>query len=267
MKRILKALPIALGLSLLYTGIAYAQGETPPEAAAQGGEIAAKLAALVAAATLVERIVEMFWDFIENNILSARKLLSNVNDYEKWARNQVNTARKALINAADKDANKDKLSELENALRSAESRLSDYLKSDAYISNKKKWSFLISMALGLVVAGVTKLQMFAMLGMLPSVEAKFLQALFFNADVIITGLVIGTGSAPVHSLIGLLQNTKNAVDAARALYTGKAIAEVQQEVQSLQQGAEPRRTKAKEAVKTPETSLDAERRTRRMLKV
>jgi hypothetical protein len=263
MKRFLTALPIALGLSLLYTGIAYAQGETPPEAA-QGGEIAAKLAALVAAATLVERIVEMIWDFVENNILAARSFVKNAADYEGWARNQVNVARETLI----KTANKGNLSALEDALRSAEARLSDYLKSDAYTSNKKKISFLISMALGLVVAGVAKLQMFAMLGMLPNVEARFLQAFFFNADIIITGLVIGTGSAPVHSLIGLLQNTKNAVDAARALYTGKAIAEVRQEIQGLQPVAPPKKMKEKEVPEIPgmKTSLDAERRTRRMLR-
>jgi hypothetical protein len=39
----------------------------------------------------------------------------------------------------------------------------------------------------------------------------------------LTGLIVGTGSAPVHSLISLLQNTKNAVDKARALWAGNAV--------------------------------------------
>ena len=42
-------------------------------------------------------------------------------------------------------------------------------------------------------------------------------------DKLVTGLLIGTGSAPMHSLIGLLQNTKDAVDSARALWKGEAL--------------------------------------------
>jgi hypothetical protein len=45
-------------------------------------------------------------------------------------------------------------------------------------------------------------------------------------DVAITGVVIGTGSAPVHSLIGILQNTKEAIDQVRALAQGRSIAAI-----------------------------------------
>jgi hypothetical protein len=34
-------------------------------------------------------------------------------------------------------------------------------------------------------------------------------------DVIVTGLVIGSGSAPVHSLINILQSAKDALDSAQ----------------------------------------------------
>ncbi len=36
-----------------------------------------------------------------------------------------------------------------------------------------------------------------------------------RVDVFITGLVIGTGSYPVHSLVGILQQTKETLDGAK----------------------------------------------------
>ena len=60
--------------------------------------------------------------------------------------------------------------------------------------------------LGVIIAAVGQLQMFAMLG-IGVVPA--------HIDVLITGLVIGSGSYPVHSLVGILQQGKGAVDSAK----------------------------------------------------
>ena len=57
--------------------------------------------------------------------------------------------------------------------------------------------------------------------------------------MIITGLVIGTGSAPVHSLIGLIQNTKDAVDGARAMWDGRAFADIKNSVRREIPAAKP----------------------------
>jgi hypothetical protein len=49
--------------------------------------------------------------------------------------------------------------------------------------------------------------MFAMLG-IGAVPAR--------VDVLITGLVIGSGSYPVHSLVGLLQQAKDTLDSTQS---------------------------------------------------
>jgi hypothetical protein len=61
--------------------------------------------------------------------------------------------------------------------------------------------------LGVIIARVGQLQMFAMLGIgiVPP-----------QIDVLITGLVIGSGSYPVHSLVGILQQGKGAVDSVQS---------------------------------------------------
>ena len=57
-----------------------------------------------------------------------------------------------------------------------------------------------------IVARLTSLQMFAMLGV-ASVPARL--------DVLLTGFVIGTGTYPLHSLVGMLQQVKDIFDSAK----------------------------------------------------
>jgi hypothetical protein len=225
MKRFFTSLSIALGLAMFYTGVAYAQGGTTEPAPT--GEIAAKLAGLVAAATLVERILEMIWDFIENNILTGARAIGNLRAYVEWTQGEIDRARSVLIQNQDEA----KRSSLEEGLRNAEKRLSEYIKSDAYVTYKKKLTVVWSIPLGLLVAAFGQLRMISMLGLVDTSS----NPLFSWFDVILTGLIIATGSAPVHSLIGILQKTKDTVDAARALYSGKAIAEVREMVELLKQ--------------------------------
>jgi hypothetical protein len=251
-KRFLNSLSIALGLTLLCTGVVYAQGGAADPAST--GEIAGKLAALVAAATLVERIVEMIWDFFENNVLTVKSLIKNADDYVSWAQNQVFSARKNLLDAKDTDNR----SSLEEVLQDAEKRLADYLKSDAYVSYKKKLSVPASIVLGLGVSFLAQLRMFVMLDILAPDTTGFL----YFADIIVTGLVIGTGSAPVHSLIGVIQKTRDAVDAARGLYTGKALEEVRATLETLK-GA---RLESKGGEETEQVrAIELERKARRMI--
>src|SRR5687767_15405518 len=60
--------------------------------------------------------------------------------------------------------------------------------------------------LGVIIAALAQLQMFALLGV-STVPARF--------DVLITGLIIGSGSYPVHSLVGILQQGKDTLVASR----------------------------------------------------
>jgi hypothetical protein len=88
-------------------------------------------------------------------------------------------------------------------LSAAESKLGGLTDSQGYKSSKAAVSIVLGLMLGIIVATVAQLQMFALLGigLVPA-----------HIDVLITGLIIGSGSYPVHSLVGILQQGKNALD-------------------------------------------------------
>jgi len=219
MKRFFLVTVLVLLFSLMFTGVAWAQ-EGGDEVSS--GEIAVLLAPLLAAATAVERVIEMIFDWYESIILNISKFPEQVKDYLTWARKEVQRLQEEVWkNSGDVQA----LERAEEKLAQAKDRIHEYLKSPSYTSWKRTISLVLGIVLGLIIAFSTQLQMFHFLGIelpLPWI------------DVLITGLVIGTGSAPVHSLIGLLQNTKDAVDEARALWKGSAYSKgVQAELEKL----------------------------------
>jgi hypothetical protein len=224
-------------LSLLITGVAYAQDGNPQDGTNGSIQVTVLLAPLVAAATAVERLIEMIFDWYESTILDLSKFPAQASDYLGWARKEVEKYKNELIKPLQEGENEFQLAarlrSAEENLLKAQDRLREYLSSPTYNSQKKKISVLLGIVLGLVIAFSARIQMFSLLGIPIPQELSMV-------DIIITGLVIGTGSAPVHSLIGIIQNTKNAVDGARALWQGKATADVQQvllEMQAASQAA------------------------------
>jgi hypothetical protein len=207
--------------------MALAQSPDAGEATADdttAGEVALLLAPLVAAATVIERIIEMVFNWYESLILNASDLLGEGKGYLKWAKDQVknlqNTTNWAnLSGGALKDA--------EDALQDAQGRLEGYLSSPFYTSRKRVLTLLLGLVFGVIIAVTTQLQllhliadMFGAGGAIKAVD--FLAAAGKWVDIVITGFIIGLGTGPLHALIGLLQNTKNAVDQARALWSGTA---------------------------------------------
>ena len=229
MNRRILIIPLACAGWLLLAGAVCAQ-ETDT-AAASTVQVAVLLAPLVAAATAIERIIEMIVSWYESIMLNASRWLGLGSGYVKWMREDIRTCQKALIALAHKgaDATPNDIAALrkaEEALAAAQDRLVEWLQSPFYSNGKKVITLLMGIALGLIIAFTTRLRMLALLGIQPGDVAPNLANFAAGIDMLLTGLVIGTGSAPVHSLIGLLQNTKDAVDQARALWSGKAIKEV-----------------------------------------
>lgn len=95
------------------------------------------------------------------------------------------------------------LQDAQKRLDEAEKKLASLTDSPDYKSAKAAASVVLGLMIGVVVAGVGQMQMFALLGV---------DAMPPNIDVLITGLIIGSGSYPVHSLVGILQQGKNALD-------------------------------------------------------
>mgnify|MGYP006944209242 CR=1 FL=1 len=157
----------------------------------------------------------MVFNFGEGMWLRVAQVPEHAGSYVAWARQQVQKARDDLLNGTATEA--PGAGTLEDKLRDAQKRMEGILKKEPYTSIKRVISLVAGIGLGLAVALLTRLRMFDLLGVNIG-DTPFLVTM----DMIVTGLVIGTGSAPVHSLIGILQKSKDAIDEVRALAAGKA---------------------------------------------
>jgi hypothetical protein len=101
----------------------------------------------------------------------------------------------------------------EKRLSDAEAEMASGVDSPTYKSAKRAASIVVGLWLGLIVATIGQLQMFALLGV-SVVPAR--------VDVLITGLVIGSGSYPVHSLVGLLQQARDTLDSTQSFLKSKS---------------------------------------------
>jgi len=213
MRRVYWTVGLALVLALAFSGIAWAQTDSESGTSASGtdsNQIILLLTPLVAAATAVERIIEMLFGWYESTILNTNDLLKVGQGYLGWAQEQVQKWKTAV---QWERLSGDALRQAEDALEDAQERLASYLKSPEYMARKRVLSAVLGILFGLLIGFLTQLQMFALL----DIEIPWPWI-----DTFMTGLIIGTGSAPVHSLIGLLQKTKNAIEDARSLWSGQA---------------------------------------------
>jgi hypothetical protein len=192
------------------------------------------LAPVLAAAAGVERTLETVFNILENSWKSMVAYLGRGLRWLNAAKLEVDAARQWLaevsarynqellsleikegMSAGDLSnemqdkifAAKTMMDLAEKRLSDAETNLANATTSDGYRSAKAAASIVLGLILGVIVATLGQLQMFAMLG-IASVPP--------NVDVLITGLVIGTGSYPVHSLVGILQQTKDTLDGAKS---------------------------------------------------
>ena len=109
--------------------------------------------------------------------------------------------------------------------------MSDATNSSDYRSAKSAATIILGLMLGVIIASVGQIQMFALLG-IAAVPARI--------DVLITGLIIGSGSYPVHSLVGILQQGKDALDGLGNFLNNRAapssVQATQQTITTVQPG-------------------------------
>jgi hypothetical protein len=265
MKKILRLSVVVLLLLLTLTIVVHAQDEQPA-AAATGGEVALLLAPLVAAATAIERMIEMGFSWFESLVVSASSFLNVGGTYVKWAREQVNKCRAVLLSAPEGG-----ISAAEQALHDAEQRLKQWVDSEPYITIKRGLAVLFGIILGVIVAWVSKLQMFKLLGidlvaMNNAAGNASLAQFLTGVDITVTGLIIGTGSAPVHSLIGILQKSKDAIDEAGALARARSWEAMAGALESALPKGGLTEGSDKTAEEEATTALERERLIQRLLK-
>jgi hypothetical protein len=185
-----------------------------------GVDLATVLVPVTAAALGVERVIETFWNLVESYIRSLVAFLAGRSEWLRWANDELRAARVRLetlahdgdptLRTSDMLATKeDALSQLieraANDVALAEARLTTLTTTQQYRDAKRVISILTSLFMGIVVATVLGLQMFALLGI--NVPARI--------DILVTGIAIGTGSTPVHSIIGILQQGKDTLEGAQ----------------------------------------------------
>jgi hypothetical protein len=221
-----------------------------------GANLTIVLAPIIAASTAVERGLETFFNVLEGRWHTLVAYLGRGLRWLKSAETEVQQSRQFLADVSEKysaelqgiavnDLTPTQLaasvgsrlgeagrlmSLAEQRLAAAEANLSTVTSADSYVSAKAAAAIIIGLWLGIVLASIAQLQMFAMLGV-GAVPAR--------VDVFITGLIIGSGSNPVHSLIGLLQQGKDALDSVSDYWANKsttppAPAVVQPIVQSVE---------------------------------
>ena len=257
--RVLVTLIIVLWVALIVWVLAIAPIRDAPAAQLDvGATMTLVLAPVLAAAAAVERTLETAFNVIEGSWRTMIAYLGRGLRWLKSAEVEVKQARQFLADVADKynaemqniqlgqvsiSALTDEMQarmELANKmmalaqqrLKDAEGNLAAVTSSESYISAKSAASIIVGLMLGVIVAGLAQLQIFAMLG-IGAVPAR--------VDVLVTGLIIGSGSYPVHSLVGILQQGKDTLDSVKGYFNRSAptAQAVQQRITTVQSPSAP----------------------------
>ncbi|HUS17398.1 MAG TPA: hypothetical protein VM536_20575 [Chloroflexia bacterium] len=206
-------------------------------------DVGTLLGPLVASATAIQQVITMFWNWVESGAQQMVAALGLGRSWATYAQEEIHAAEGALSQLAAEarrlrhvapngpptnplvmEALDARINTAQQKLGDAQQQMRNALKSERYKSIKQGISVLASLVLGLIVATVTQLNMFALLN-LPNNGGLF--------GVLITGLIIGAGTGPVHSIIGLLQQTRDAVDQAANLLSSGSKRNASQAIATL----------------------------------
>jgi len=261
---------IWVGLIIWVFFIAAVLPTTGVTAPPPGASLLVVLAPVVAAATGVERLLESVFNTLENvwrtgvaylgygmrwlkltetRVADARVWMQNIGmvakDLEaKYADEmnelmqqadlgQIAAQLEKLRQRADQEtANVQKmLAEAEARVADAEKKLAQASSSPDYVSAKAAAAVVLGLMLGVIVATVGQIKMFALLGI----------AMPARIDVFATGIVIGSGSYPVHSLVGMLQQGRDALDGLGNFLNNRAapssVQATEQRITTVQPGS------------------------------
>lgn len=197
-----------------------------PPVVQQVGDIAVVLAPLVAVSLAIERLLETAFDWFEQATRCTAEVLAAPRETLDWIGREYQEAYEAAAAAAEAAAvtltpmSIQALQEAEERLAKAEARLRSWTSAPEYRAWKRALSIWIGLLIGLMVAVIGDLGMFRVLGIpMPRI-----------LDMLVTGLIIGAGPGPMHSLIGILQSGKDAVNNLAELAKGKAVRDAAQAV-------------------------------------
>lgn len=175
------------------------------------GEIAKVLAPLSALSLAIERMLETIFDLFEQAVDEVAKLGSAGLQGLQWFQAELDRAWDAARSAASNlDGTPEKLNILQEAearIIAANQRIAGLSKDPRYVSNKRVLTIWLGLMMGLVFAVLTDTGIFQLLQIsVPRI-----------VDMLVTGFILGAGSGPVHSLVGMLQGAKDAISSISSL--------------------------------------------------
>lgn len=235
------------------------QGDTGQTTPTGPTDVNALLAPVLAAATSIERILEMVWNWFESAGQHLAATLGLGRDWANYTRQQVLNAQTALGTLAHQatvleakmrnlppppenappDPNDparalqeehqgivQKIETAQTKLQDAQAQLTSAFTSTRYKSVKQSLSVLMGLILGMITSFSTGLDLFVLLN---------IKGAPHELGMLVTGIVIGAGTGPVHSLFGILQQSRDALDQAANLFSARSQRTITEQYTALTQ--------------------------------
>jgi hypothetical protein len=200
--------------------------EVPPLIPRAAGDFATILTSLLAISVAIERLLETAFNWFEQTSIAVADVLVAPKETLDWIGREYQDAYQATDQAADAigvEMTPESLQLLdmaEDRLAKAEERLRSWVNAPEYLAWKKALCIWFGLLAGLIISVLGDL------GMLRLIQIPVPRIL----DMIVTGLVIGSGPGPMHDLIGLLHSGKDALGSLAELAKGKSVQAAVEEI-------------------------------------
>ena len=198
------------------------------------GDFATILAPLLAISVAIERLLETAFNWYEQTSTAVADILVAPREDLDWIQREYQEAYETTQAAAETlrvettPETLEVFEMVENRLAKAEERLRGWVQAPEYLAWKKALCIWFGLLTGLIVSILGDLGILHYIG----VPAPRI------IDMLITGLVIGSGPGPMHDLIGILQSGKSALSNLGQIAKGK---DVQDAIAALRQSEALRR--------------------------
>lgn len=181
-------------------------------------DVGTALGPILALALMIERVLETIFDIFERNWeqvahfgTATSEGAAQVNNLLDLYNRQLENAMSDLARAVTIQRTEDdsftndlrkRVRDAELHVREASNKLAAMTKDPKYLAWKRTITIWLGLILGLIVAIISDEGVFEHLNMsVPRI-----------LDMLVTGFVIGAGSGPMHSLIGILQSAKSTLE-------------------------------------------------------
>ncbi|MGH9889022.1 MAG: hypothetical protein ACREBE_26050 [bacterium] len=202
-------------------GVAWMLATPGAASTASGVELTKAVAPFVALAVAIERFWEAVFSFYENLALASQRILGAGAQGVAWATTELDNAQAAVSTAAGSLGSTtpdptawSAFQDAERRLLDAQTRIAEAVKSPPYVALKRAVTLGGSVVIGIWISIKCGLHFLGAAG---------IKGVPGGMDTLLTGLIIAAGPAPMHSLIGVLQEMRNSVAGLADLGRGAGI--------------------------------------------